>query len=51
MKVLVAGATGGVGKQVVQRLVREAVPVAALVRDVAKGVSERREVTAGASAK
>lgn len=36
---LVAGATGGVGRQVVQRLAREGATVKALVRDFAKGVS------------
>ena len=37
--VLVAGATGGVGRRVVQRLAREGANVKALVRDFAKGVS------------
>ena len=36
--VLVAGATGGVGRRVVQRLAREGATVKALVRDFAKGV-------------
>lgn len=35
---LVAGATGGVGKAVVERLAAEGVPVRALVRDGVKGV-------------
>ena len=37
--VLVAGATGGVGKQVVQVLLNEGVKVRALVRDYTKAVS------------
>lgn len=36
LKVLVAGATGGVGKAVVQQLVAQGVPVKALVRDGVK---------------
>ena len=40
--VLVAGATGGVGRRVVQRLAREGATVKALVRDFAKGVSPER---------
>ena len=36
--VLVAGATGGVGKQVVQTLLNEGVKVRALVRDYTKAV-------------
>ena len=35
---LVAGATGGVGKAVVERLLAEGVPVRALVRDGVKAV-------------
>ena len=37
--VLVAGATGGVGRQVVQVLLSEGVKVRALVRDYTKAVS------------
>ncbi len=39
LKAVVAGATGGVGKAIVQRLVREGVPVTALARDVREAVS------------
>ena len=39
MSVAVAGATGGVGKAVVERLAREGVPTRALVRDQYKAVS------------
>lgn len=39
LKAVVAGATGGVGKAIVQRLVREGVLVTALVRDVRDAVS------------
>ena len=38
LKAVVAGATGGVGKAIVQRLVREGVPVTALARDVRDAV-------------
>jgi uncharacterized protein YbjT (DUF2867 family) len=37
MTILVAGATGGVGKRVVQQLLAENYPVRALVRDAARG--------------
>ena len=47
--VLVAGATGGVGRQVVQRLAREGATVKALVRDFAKGVSPIALQCCGAS--
>lgn len=36
MKVLVAGATGGVGRAVVQQLAAQGIPVRALVRDGVK---------------
>ena len=39
LKAVVAGATGGVGKAIVQRLVREGVPVTALARDPRDAVS------------
>ena len=39
MSVAVAGATGGVGKAVVERLAREGVPTRALVRDQYEAVS------------
>lgn len=38
MSVAVAGATGGVGKAIVERLAREGVPTRALVRDVYEAV-------------
>lgn len=38
IKAVVAGATGGVGKAIVQRLVREGVPVVALARSTLKAV-------------
>jgi hypothetical protein len=38
-KVLVAGATGGCGRKVVETLVQHNVPVRALVRDLDKAVS------------
>lgn len=36
---VVAGATGQTGKAIVQRLIRDGVPVRALVRDLSKAVS------------
>lgn len=39
MNVAVAGATGGVGKAIVERLAREGVPTRALVRDPYAAVS------------
>jgi uncharacterized protein YbjT (DUF2867 family) len=41
MSVAVAGATGGVGKAVVERLAREGVPTRALVRDQYEAVRPR----------
>ena len=38
MRAVVAGASGGVGRAIVQRLVKEGVPVVALVRNVPKAV-------------
>ena len=35
---VVAGAGGGTGQQIVQRLIRDGVPVRALVRDIPKAV-------------
>ena len=37
---VVAGAAGGTGKAIVQRLIRDGVPVRALVRDVFAAVSQ-----------
>lgn len=38
IRAVVAGASGGVGRAIVQRLVSEGVPVTALVRDINKAV-------------
>ena len=47
MSVAVAGATGGVGKAVVERLAREGVPTRALVRDQYEAVSTVAEYSDG----
>lgn len=48
LKVLVVGATGRTGREVVSRLVAEGVPVRCLVRDVAKARSVLPDASAGA---
>lgn len=45
MKILVIGATGGTGRQIVQEALAQGYEVNALVRSVAKAVDFHRELT------